>query len=226
MRSIEPSPRGLIEIFRPQKRERHFLFHVKKQFTGGVFLSKKPASSLNTREGLDKMLTSFLPNLFPHGEGGIGRLGHFVSLAGIPLSFNTRDTPLSIRERDWTRCSLRFRPISSLMEREGLDSAVIPFRQFLSQYERGIGRLGHFVSLAGIPLSQYERHPSLKDERGIGQDAHFVSAQSLPSWRREELDSAVIPFRQLLSQYERGIGQEAHFVSHLALRVTAGGRNP
>ena len=105
------------------------------------------------------MLTSFLPNLFPHGEGGIGRLGHFVSLAGIPLS-------------------------------------------------------------------QYERHPSLKDERGIGQDAHFVSAQSLPSWRREELDSAVIPFRQLLSQYERGIGQEAHFVSHLALRVTAGGRNP
>ena len=29
-----------------------------------------------------------------------------------------------------------------------------------------------------------------------------------------------------LPQYERGMGQEAHFVSLLALRVTAGGRNP
>ena len=50
------------------------------------------------------------------------------------------------------------------------------------------------------PLFQYKRHPSLKDERGIGHDAHFVSAQSLPSWRREGLDSAGIPFRQLLSR--------------------------
>ena len=133
MRSIEPSPRGLIEIFRPQKRERHFLFHVKKQFTGGVFLSKKPASSLMEK-------------------GGIGLCRH-----SIPA------TPLSIRERDWTTRSLRF-----------------PRRH--------------------SPLFQYKRHHSLKDERGIGQDAHFVSAQSLPSWRREELDSAVIPFRQFLSR--------------------------
>ena len=88
---------GLIEIFRPQKRERHLLFHVKKQFTGGVFLSKKPASSLMEK-------------------GGIGLCRHSISA-----------TSLSIRERDWTRCSLRFRPISSLMEKEGLDDSVTSF---------------------------------------------------------------------------------------------------
>ena len=96
-RSIEPSPRGLIEIFHPQKRGRHLLFHVKKQFTGGVFLSKKPASSLMEK-------------------GGIGLCRHSISA-----------TSLSIRERDWTRCSLRFRPISSLMEKEGLDDSVTSF---------------------------------------------------------------------------------------------------
>ena len=42
----------------------------------------------------------------------------------------------------------------------------------------------------------------------MGQDVHFVS----------------IPFP--LSQGERGIGQLAHFISLVALRVTAGGRNP
>ena len=127
MRSIEPSPRGLIEIFRPQKRGVTSFFTSKNSLLGVFFFQKS-------------------------------------------------QRPLSIRERDWTRCSLRF-----------------PRRH--------------------SPLFQYKRHPSLKDERGIGQDAHFVSAQSLPSWRREELDSAVIPFRQLLSQYERGIGRLGHFVS-------------
>ena len=54
-------------------------------------------SSLNTREGLDDSVTSFPPNLSPHGEGGIGLCRHSISAI-----------PLSIRERDWTTRSLRF----------------------------------------------------------------------------------------------------------------------
>ena len=145
MRSIEPSPRGLIEIFRPQKRERHFLFHVKKQFTGGVFLSKKPASSRNTRDtplsirerDWTRCSLRFCPISSLMEKGGIGLCRH--SIPATPLSIRKRDwttrslrfprrhSPLSIRERDWTRCSLRFLPISSLMEREGLDDSVTSF---------------------------------------------------------------------------------------------------
>ena len=61
--------------------------------------------------------------------------------------------------RDWTRCLLRFRPISSLMEKEGLDSAVIPFRQFLSQYERGMGQDAHFVSHLALRVTAGGRNP-------------------------------------------------------------------
>ncbi len=86
-----------------------------------------------------------------------------------------------------------------------------------------MGQLAHFISQAlsrshnSSALSLKERaFPSLKErafplsqgERGMGQDVHFVS----------------IPFP--LSQEERGMGQDVHFVSRLALRVTAGGRNP
>ena len=94
------------------------------------------------------------------------------------------------------------------MEREGLDSAVIPFRQLLSQYERGIGRLGHFVSLAGIPLSFNTRDTPL-------------------SKMREGLDKMLTSFPpNLFPHGEGGIGRLGHFVSLAALRVTAGGRNP
>ena len=54
--------------------------------------------SLNTREGLDKMLTSFPPNLFPHGEG-----------------------------RNWTLPSFHSGN-SSLNTREGLDKKLTSFR--------------------------------------------------------------------------------------------------
>ena len=66
----------------------------------------------------------------------------------------------------------------------------------------------HFVSIP-FPLSQ--------GERGMGRLSHILFLRH----RDLSRDNAFS-----LPQYERGMGQEAHFVSLLALRVTAGGRNP
>jgi len=79
-----------------------------------------------------------------------------------------------------------------------------------------MGRLGLFVSLANIPSLVIMRFTSPQYERGMG------SSLSIPA---SPLVNTSVAFAPLL-QGERGMGQEAHFVSLLALRVTAGGRNP
>ena len=62
---------------------------------------------------------------------------------------------------------------------------------------------------------QYESFPLSQGERGIGQLAHFISLVLSRSHNSSTL-----------SKEESGMGQDVHFVSQVALRVTAGGRNP
>ena len=67
------------------------------------------------------------------------------------------------------------------------------------------------VHVVSIPF------PLSLGERGMGRLSHILFLRH----RDLSRDNAFS-----LPQYERGMGQEAHFVSLLALRVTAGGRNP
>ena len=132
-------------------------------------------------------------------ERGIRQDAHFVSAQSLP----------SWRGRDWTLPSFHSGN-SSLNTREGLDSAVIPFRQLLSQYERGIGRLGHFVSLAAQSLpswrgrnwtlpSFHSGNSSLNTREGL--DDSVTSFPSPPFGLRPE---AVILDRAVFASLSRG----------------------
>ena len=123
-------------------------FSLQKTVYWGYFSFKK-ASVLSHGEGRDWTLPAFhsgnsslgikrshssirespssrRKTLLSQYERGIGRLGHFVSLAGIPLSFNTRDTPLSkMREGlDKMLTSFRILPFGLRPEAVILDRAV------------------------------------------------------------------------------------------------------
>ena len=82
----------------------------------------------------------------------------------------------------------------------------------LSQFERPLSRkegLDRSVAFSSLTFSLNTRAFSLTPRRER-------------DWTRRSLRFNSIP----LSLGERGIGQDVHFVSRLALRVTAGGRNP
>ena len=80
-----------------------------------------------------------------------------------------------------------------------------------------MGRFSHILFLRHRDLSRDNAFSLPQYERGMGRFSHILFLRH----RDLSRDNAFS-----LPQYERGMGQEAHFVSLLALRVTAGGRNP
>ena len=82
-----------------------------------------------------------------------------------------------------------------------------------------MGQLAHYAS--PFMLSQFER-PLSQGERGMGRLSHilFLRRPLSGQGQSDTLEKCIISLK------ERGIGQLAHFISLVALRVTAGGRNP
>ena len=101
---------------------------------------------------------------------------------------------------------------------KGLESSF--FSLFpLSRRERD-GTTSSFHFASPFTLSQFER-PLSKGERDGTAQSHSVPSRPLSGQGQSDtLEKCIISLK------ERGIGQLAHFISLVALRVTAGGRNP